>query len=720
MQVHQDPSQDYQAVLELLGRESVNGRISPLRWWAHTLKQELGSSALDFSSNDLKVESKWDFDLEWGESILGMPSDGSLAVCPLSNLLFDPSQTTTVRLSTIVQYMRVIKRNQPTSAKVQRLVRDAADLEHVPLPGMARAASYTATPVTRVRMDVEQLVRELVDGTHSTDSSNACKSLVDVIKRAIFGSQSAREHDLLQRVIEHVRFLNHEIPVFDRVALNCARVVLKSKAEDMCEDEQRSLPEKKVADAQRTDEIPRTMPDLAPRPRSRTGRRKSWSPTKRDAKRDYVADLQMRRHSVMPTNFVVNTRKPTVTEDDLVVLSNQGPKTITRYHRDSSSNASVPASVWAPANTLGAEEQYTSLTGDDMASMNWKLDELLRMRKERDDLTEERDKAVVLYQEAVGARKQAQRDCSRAFQEYARIETFLPVCLEGIQDIASAVACADSEARSQWRMITKIDSISQDMLTNLESLFDVCRNMASERLLLHESVISTHKKLQKYRKKLDASRADNEELSERLAETTERLVVSNQEMTTAAKEHAIQIQTMNGEFRAKITQHEALVANLKEAHATSVAELKDSHTKTCADTKRQHEETLANLRAEWAKEVADLTAKNANEVADLTSKNEREIADLNAKNAREVADLKTKLEYETQQHNMIVTKQQAEYEIVVADMKRDHDQEVGVLKDSWHLEVDELKAMFMRQIAEIKQQHAAERESAKLEHQVSI
>jgi hypothetical protein len=53
------PSKEYEQVLRLLEHEPLrSGGVSPLRWWSQTLMQELAPDALDFSSNDVKVEGK--------------------------------------------------------------------------------------------------------------------------------------------------------------------------------------------------------------------------------------------------------------------------------------------------------------------------------------------------------------------------------------------------------------------------------------------------------------------------------------------------------------------------------------------------------------------------------------------------------------------------------------------------------------------------------------
>ena len=87
-----------------------------------------------------------------------------------------------------------------------------------------------------------------------------------------------------------------------------------------------------------------------------------------------------------------------------MILSNQGPKTISRYLRESpATRYSVDSHPDAMRNAGqasevvmgGAQNSAPSPTPQDVASMSWKLDELMKIRKTCDDLTEERDKAVV-------------------------------------------------------------------------------------------------------------------------------------------------------------------------------------------------------------------------------------------------------------------------------------------------------------------------------------
>ena len=358
---------------------------------------------------DVKILAtpQFDYDIEWGgEDGAGRQStSGGLAECPLSNLLYNPSQTTTLKLSTVVQYMRVIKRTQPLSKKVQILTRDAAELQGLPVPARMGAGggggpgdfvaasrkqdAAVERAVSPMAMDIERVMSTLLNGAYSGDSFETGKELIDIAKRAIFGSSSAPECALLQRVVENRRFLNHECPMYERVALNCARVVLKEKAGEVFA----------------TGHHPFIRERSKSRPRKP---RRSVSPTNKP--------IHMNANGVLPTKFV--DRRP---GDDVIVLCKKGPQTLTRHGRGSTpSDASHQSTMWTPPEISTVEEVKCGKCGHTSsnctASMSWKLDELLQVRKTCDDLTEERDKAVGLYQEAVGFRKRAQKDCKEAQQ----------------------------------------------------------------------------------------------------------------------------------------------------------------------------------------------------------------------------------------------------------------------------------------------------------------
>ena len=596
------PTHDYQLVVDLLHREPLrNERLSQLHWWSHSLMQELAPSGIDFSSNDLKVEGRFDFDMEWGTEH-GRPARGDLCTCPLSNLLYEPSQTSGLRLSTLVQYFRVIKRTQPLSRKVQGLMEEAAELERNPLPTAMSTRSpenFVAVSVRRVNEDaeratspiarsVEGVVSALVDDSGSSSFARA-KELVDIVTRAIFGSRNSSEHTILQRVLLHIRFLNYEIPVYERVALNCARVVLKEKAAEVFAH---SVGNKEPA-----------------RLKSRTRKaRRSTSPKQRD----------MLHNPFMPTKFVNNAER--VSAEDLLLPSKSSPATISRYLKKGSFSdvLSDPSSVWTPpgisfgravADIKCGRCRHSSVTCT--ASMNWKLDELLQMRKMCKDLTEERDKAVELYTEAVGQRKKAQKDCKDATDEYAHVEALLPVMLEGIQDVTSVVTSADAEARAQWRQIHSIDKISRDMLENLDRVFAECKHVSGERAQLSDDLFVTGKKLRKYRSKLDSARNTNSHLTVRLAETSERLNGSEYERRRAQHKHAAAAQTQADASRLEIS-------TLFAEHYTLVAGLKDGHSTFAATQQQQHAESAEQLEALRVKQVSDLEAQRAQEVAGKT------------------------------------------------------------------------------------------------------
>ena len=400
--------------------------------------EELVPSTLGFSPHDRGPGGEVHSELEWGDSADTDEVDPSLSACPVSNLLYDPGQTTSMKLATLVQYMRVLKRTEPQSRRVRRLTNEAAELERLPLPGIGRlrgteefvaasticremqSARRTAGTGQRAALpsdnrQVEEVVRALLEGQESDGSHNTCKTLVNVVKRAIFGSSGSPDHVLLQRVVENVRFLNHEIPLYERIAFDCTRLVLQSRTADI-------LADTSVSTAVSAGASDASAGRSEPKYRRRgSPPRKSLSPPKRDLAGETAREVrkiptfqrvaQERKSSELPTRFVDHTRRSIGTamdlrppSPDLVILSNQGPKTISRYLRESpATRYSVDSHPDAMRNAGqasevvmgGAQNSAPSPTPQDVASMSWKLDELMKIRKTCDDLTEERDKAVV-------------------------------------------------------------------------------------------------------------------------------------------------------------------------------------------------------------------------------------------------------------------------------------------------------------------------------------
>jgi hypothetical protein len=388
--------------MSLLEQEPLrSGQVSPLRWWSQTLMQEL-SAGLDFSLNDVKMEGKFDYDVEWAvEDGCHAASEYGQLTCPVSNLLYNSSQSTTMKLSTLVQYMRVMKRSHSLSKKVQLLIRDAAELEGLPISSTlgpidpvsskkdfmcASSRQQNKATVRTMGTDTERLVATLLNEVGRMNALGASKVLVDITKRAIFGSNRAPEYSTLQRVVENVRFLRHEIQLYERVALNIAKIVIKEKAMEVFAADSKG---RRTPDRQKS--------------RSRSAGR-SASPSKSD-----MAES-------LPTNFVDRSerRESTSTADDMIVLGSTGPATISLYQRG-----------LTPSYAPGLISMQLDGTGDEcnkaLGSMNWKIDELMQVRKVSEDLTEERDKAVSLYKEAVEIRKRAQKDCKEAQLEYARM-----------------------------------------------------------------------------------------------------------------------------------------------------------------------------------------------------------------------------------------------------------------------------------------------------------
>ncbi len=182
--------------------------------------QEL-SEGLDFSLNDVKMEGKFDYDVEWAvEDGRHAASDYGQLTCPVSNLLYNSSQSTTMKLSTLVQYMRVMKRSHSLSKKVQLLISDAAELEGLPISSTlgpidplsskkdASSRQQDKTTVRTMGADIERLVATLLNEVGRMNALSASKVLVDITKRAIFGSSRAPEYSSLHLVVEYVRFLS--------------------------------------------------------------------------------------------------------------------------------------------------------------------------------------------------------------------------------------------------------------------------------------------------------------------------------------------------------------------------------------------------------------------------------------------------------------------------------------------------------------------------------
>jgi len=732
----QPPSRKYEEVLELLSSEPLrDGSVSPLRWWSNTLMQELAPAGLDFSADDVKVEGKADFDVEWRSAAAPI---AELASCPLSNLPFDRSQATEMKLSTIVQYMRVLRRTQPASQKVRLLAEEALELDRLAgdslLPGAEAFVAASRRPdgdavgaTSPVGTEAARAVGSLIDGMQGMTASAQSKALIDVAKRAVFGGSSP----LLQRVIEDSRFLNCKVTMYERVALNCARVVLKDKAGQVC----RAL-------------LPARHRAASASPvRSKSKARKVRKPAA-------AVKGDLARNPFLPSKFVDRSAQHASPGqmDDFVVLSKKGPATISQYQRGRapSDAHSDPSSMWTPPEISlnGTVDHQCDKCGHSAstASMNWKLDELLQMRKTVEELTEERDKAVALYQDAVTARKRAQKECRDAQIGYTQVEAVIPAMLEGIQDVSAAVACADAEARAQWRQITLIDGISRSMLDGLERVFAEFQHMVSDRETLRDDLFATGKKLRKYRGKLDAARGENAQLSGKLADTTRNLAQSEQERRRAAEEHAtkvheiteksrLQIETLTREHQTQINmmtdEHKMQIDTMVSEHSASMAAMKDAHAKFVTETHQLHEESMAQLQEERVKEIAALDAQRKQEVADLDRLREQQLADLDrlreqqladleARRAQECAILSSKLEKEVKEHSLSVTKLKADHSIVVADLQRDHAREIGELKTQWQLEVDEVRTAWSTNVNTIKNQHAKEVNSSRIEHQRRI
>ena len=727
----QPPSREYQEVLELLSSEPLrDGRVSPLRWWSHTLMQGLEPTGLDFTADDLKAEGKADFDVEWpGAAERPLRAADDLSYCPLSGLPHERNQVTEMKMSTIVQYLRVLSRTQPASKKVQLLIDEARELDLAGdnfLPGAeafiaasrrpAGGAERATSPTGR---DVERVLSMIVDGMQGMPAHKTSKALVDVAKRAVFGAGAP----VLQRIIEDSRFLNCKVSMYERVALNCARVVLKDKAEQVC------MAQLKVRQ--------RAGSSSPVRAKSRTRKVRRPAAT---AKSDLA-------HNVfLPSKFVDrgSCNADTGQHDDLIVLSNNGPATISTYQRGRtlltpSDARSSLSSVWTPPEISPVDNRIPDEGKPSVHSMNWKLDELLRMRKTIEELTEERDKAVKLYQDALTTRTRAQRECRDAQLESAQIEAVIPAMLEGLQDVSAAVACADAEARAQWRQIALIDGISRSMLDGLERVFAEFQRLGSDRATLREDLSVIGRKLRKYRGKLDSARNENTQLSARLANMTGSLAQSEQERRRNAEEHAMQVQknaqdsrleiaTLSREHKTQVDTMTGSMAALKEAHAKFVSEAQQQHEESMARLQELRKKELAEVEAQRKQEVADLDglrmkqlaeleAQRAQEVADLEARHAQEVADSEARRAQEVADLSAKLENEAMEHSLSVTKLKADHGRFVSDLQTAHAREIAELKDKWESEVDELKTAWSTNVNMIKQQHAKEVESTRVEHQ---
>ena len=165
------PSAGFEEVLDLLGRAPKHGagRIAP-HAYLHTLTQESAPG-----------DSELDYEVEWVHRRMSRedaPPSGQqpgcvLSVCPLSNILYDANQTMPIKLSTVVQYMRVIRRTHSASGRVNALMREAAELEQRPLPAFCGAVGQTdfvaastrgLTEASNPRLNVERVVSMLIDG----------------------------------------------------------------------------------------------------------------------------------------------------------------------------------------------------------------------------------------------------------------------------------------------------------------------------------------------------------------------------------------------------------------------------------------------------------------------------------------------------------------------------------------------------------------------------
>jgi hypothetical protein len=709
--------------------------------------QEL-SAGLDFSLNDVKMEGKFDYDVEWAvEDGCHAASEYGQLTCPVSNLLYNSSQSTTMKLSTLVQYMRVMKRSHSLSKKVQLLISDAAELEGLPISGTlgpidpvsskkdfmcASSRQQDKTTVRTMGADIERLVATLFNEVGRMNALGASKVLVDITKRAIFGSNRAPEYSTLQRVVENVRFLRHEIQLYERVALNIAKIVIKEKAMEVFAADSKG---RRTPDRQKS--------------RSRSAGR-SASPSKSD-----MAES-------LPTNFVDRSerRESTSTADDMIVLGSTGPATISLYQRG-----------LTPSYAPGLISMQLDGTGDEcnkaLGSMNWKIDELMQVRKVSEDLTEERDKAVSLYKEAVEIRKRAQKDCKEAQLEYARMQSLIPTLFEGIQEVGVQVACAESEARSHWYQMALIERISVDMEQKVDRLFACWTKTAGEKELvarkhlekmsqLSEELQELGKKLQKYRDLYEAARAEQSQLTSGLAQALENVRDSEQERRRAEEKNFKNLQTLTKECRSKVefvrnesrlkvatltSEHDALVADLKRAHSKftasnqqehegQIARLKDAHAKFAADAQERYEhlenereqqvrdwEALharvvadlearaLDLEAQHMKQVSTLEARHVHEIEHLTAKFEQEIAVLNAKSAKE-----------TKEHNVFVLKLQAEHQKLTKQLKDEHSQQLRHVKTSLERDLNEMKMAWARDVANINQAHTTQIESNRIEH----
>jgi len=719
------PSREYQEVLELLSSEPLrDGRVSPLRWWSHTLMQGLDPTGIDFTADDLKAEGKADFDVEWSAPIGGdaeRPSTvADLAYCPLSGLPHERDQVTEMKMSTIVQYLRVLSRTQPASKKVQLLVDEARKLDLAGdnlLPGAeafiaasrrpAGGAERATSPAGR---DVERVLSMIVDGVQGMPAHKTCKALVDVAKRAVFGTGAP----VLQRIIEDSRFLNCKVSLYERVALNCARVVLKDKAEQVC------MHQLKVRQ--------RAGSASPVRAKSRTCKVRRLAAT---------AKSDLAHNASLPSKFVdrASCNADSGQPDDLIVLSKKGPATISVYQRGRtlltpSDARSSLSSVWTPPAISPAAVGNGTMdeSKPSVHSMNWKLDELLRMRKTVEELTEERDKAVKLYQEALTTRKRAQKECRDAQLESAQIEAVIPAMLEGLQDVSAAVACADAEARAQWRQIAFIDGISRSMLEGLERVFAEFQRLGSDRATLREDLSVIGRKLRKYRGKLDTARNENTQLSARLADMTGSLAQSEQERRRTAEEHAMQVQkiaqdsrleiaTLAREHKTQIVTMTGSMAALEEVHAKFVTEAQQQHEESMARLQEQREKDVAEVEAQRKQEVADLDGLRKQQLAELEARLAQELAHSEARRAQKVAELSAKLENEVKEHSLSVAKLKADHGHFVSDLQTAHAREIAELKGKWEAEVDELKTAWSTDVNMIKQQHAKEVGITRVEHQ---
>lgn len=207
-------------------------------------------------------------------------------------------------------------------------------------------------------------------------------------------------------------------------------------------------------------------------------------------------------------------------------------------------------------------------------------------------------------------------------------------------------------------------------------------------------------------REIQTLQTETEDLTSRLQEARARLQTAETEM---ARQLALVHSSKDEEIQRLKSDHEQLVADLKQKAAEARAELETGHARFLAEIQEKNDQENRQTAAAHAEKLHALTSNHAREIQRLTSAHEQELERLAATHARDsetrIAKLEEELRLEIQLRDEELEKARASAETAqrsaaesLSEMQRAHAAAIQA-------QAEQLAAASERQLAELQQSH---------------